>query len=397
MQAQSATVVFPATVIAHEVTGAAPSPLPAASAAPNLSLKPYARWTDLPVDVVVQVMYWAILGAGSSTWATSFALTSKSFAQAGQSFLDSPWYQEAQSIVAHERTVEWVGAYLKGFSHRLSIRSPKDSAELDEALKALGEHGDHGCSALDIESKLKIEPDNDHLQRFCSYRGVSLALLTGVNEKSGNRIVSIARALPTPVCLRVQFIARTLVEYTQEDLVVSLIRRIALTGRATAFELKWAVDLSTEPAQLGAVLDLACGPGMISFFGFGNLDNPHAMLQALSDRCERFRHLKLVMFSCSEPPERRSLEALAAALAKRQSDARSRLTVVIGCEELRSGSMQATSTFPADERARYEAVGLYLEMLDNEPAAHPAVQKVLRSVGMGAIDAWVARPYVTAE
>lgn len=396
MQAQPAATGRPAVVV-HDTTAAAPSTHTFAPTAPAISQPAFDRWTDLPVDVVVQVMYWTMRSTASITWATSFALTSKHFMRAGLSFRAGSWYREAQSAVMHERTVDWVCAYLKGFGDRASIRSPKDIRELDQTLQELGNTGAHSCVALDIETRLKPALGNDHLQAFRNYRGASLALLSSVGEESGDRIAGIARALPTDVCLRVQFIARTLMEYTRKDLVVSLIRRVALTGRATAFELKWAVDLSTAPALLGDVLDVACGPGMVSFLGFGNLDDPQVLLRALSDRCPRFVHLKLLMFHCSEPPARDALETLAAALGKRQSAGRSRLTVVIGCEEMKSGSMQAASMFSTDERTRFESVGLYFEMLDNAPVTHPSVQKVLRSLGAGAVDAWIERSHVTAD
>ncbi len=397
MHTQPSNTGRPAIAFTHDTTTPQPSPAHPASATPkisqpNISQPNCDRWTELPVDVVMQVMYWSMLQSGSSTSATSFALTSTHFAQAGQSFRTGSWYQEAQTTLMHERTVEWVGNYLKGMGQNGGVLSPADVGELEAMLAQLDSAGEQGGDMLDIESRLKPAAGSDLLAGFRTFRGASLALLTGVGEQGGMRVVEIARALPTAVCLRVQFIARTFSQHAREDLVVNVIRQVAMTGRATAFELKWAMDLSNEPVQLGVVLDLACGPGRVSFLGFGSLQNPAVMLQALTDRCDRFRHLRLVMFNCSEPPEKPALEVLAAALAQRQSASLSRLTVVIGCDELRSASPQSTSMLPADERARFEAAGLYVEMLDNEPASHPSVQKVLRSIGKGAIDTWVVRP-----
>jgi hypothetical protein len=121
------------------------------------------------------------------------------------------------------------------------------------------------------------------------------------------------------------------------------------------------------------------------------------MLKSLGDRCDRFSHLKLVMFGCAEPPARELLASLADALERRQQAGRSRVTVVISCDELRSQNPPATGMFSADEYARFEATGLVFAMLDNEPATHPSVRKVLRSLEGGTIDAWVAPPGAKAE
>ncbi len=386
-----AVAIAPAAATAN--SSAADFPVPA----PTLSQPAFDRWTDLPVDVVVQVMYWTMLGAGSARHAAPLALTSTCFAQAGQDFRTGPWYQDAQSVVMHERIVGWISTYLTGFGHPGSVRSPNDASELESTLRSLGSTGVHLNDVLDIESKLKPVLNQRQLDGFRRYPGPSLALLTGVSEASGDQIVEIARALPADVCLRVQFIARTFLQFTLEDMVAGVIRCVALNGRATAFDLKWAIDLTTAPDVLGKVLDIACGPGRVAFFGFGSLEDPHAMLQALGDRCSRFRQLKLVMFNCSEPPAREALLALAAALEQRQLAGLSRLTVVIGCDELRPRSEQANRVFSADEQDRFEAAGLYFALLDNEPATHPTMQKVLRSLRAGPIDPWLEPSRTTGD
>ncbi len=397
MQAQSAVTGLPVIAVACDAVTAEPAAANPPAVTPTLSQHAFDRWGDLPVDVVVQVMYWTLLGSGSSRWAASLALTSKHFALAGQDFRAGAWYRDAQSVVMHGRTVSWVAQYLNGTGNQTSVRSPKDINELNIALADLGSTSAHAGQLLDIESKLKAALNDTQLEGFRRYRGASLSLLAGASEVSGDHVVEIARALPVEVCLRVEFIARTFLQFTREDIVAGVIRRVALTGRATAFDLKWALDLTAAPDLLSSVLDIACGPGRIVFFGFGNLENPDVMLKSLGDRCDRFSHLKLVMFGCAEPPARELLASLADALERRQQAGRSRVTVVISCDELRSQNPPATGLFSADEYARFEAAGLVFAMLDNEPATHPSVRKVLRSLEGGTIDAWVAPPGAKAE
>ncbi len=116
------------------------------------------------------------------------------------------------------------------------------------------------------------------------------------------------------------------------------------------------------------------------------------MLRAISERCERFRHLKLVMFDCSLLPGREALLELAAALERRQAAGQSRVTVVVDSTSLLWVEPSECELISADERAAFESAGLYLACLNGEPPGHPAVQKVIRSIGNGVVDTWSPAP-----
>ncbi len=141
MQAQPFNTGLPAIAVAHTTT-AQPSSANAACATPSISQQPCDRWTDLPVEVVEQVMYWSMLQSGSSISATSFALTSKYFAQAGQSFRTSLWYQEARSMVMHDRTVNWTCNFVKMLGYFQFTVNAGNLAELNLALKNMGRAGE---------------------------------------------------------------------------------------------------------------------------------------------------------------------------------------------------------------------------------------------------------------
>ncbi len=381
MQAQSVAPRSPARAVTDDTCNATGSqPANAAAVAPALSQPPVDRWSSLPVDVVMQVMYWTMLGSSSSDWARSFALTSKHFAQAGQSFRTGPWYQEAQSVLMHDRSLNWTRAYVQLIGYRPPILAPKDSGELNAALEFVGK-GDEGMlHSLDLDHLGTPAPGTDHLSGIRNYQGTTLSLLTGVRREAGEQLVGIARALPPKVCLYIEFRYQVIRRRFEHVGVAGLVGRIAMSGRPTAFNLKWNAGLSIRFAELGAVLDVACGRGEVSVFNFGSLDDPDAMLRALSDRCLRFRELKLVMFGCDRPPAQESLAALAAALEKRRSAGQPRLTVVIDCAELRAVNSRAAPLLSLEQRAGFERAGLYVECLESEEFDDRAELKVLASV-----------------
>ncbi len=385
MHTQPTNTGRPAIAFTHDTTTAQPSSAHPASATPNLSQPNISqpncgRWTELPDDVVMQVMYWSMLQSGSSTSATSFALTAKYFAQAGQSFRTSSWYREARSVLMHERTTSWTCSFVKMLGLFPFTINPRGWAELHLALKNMGSGGEGMSHVLIIADPLRAGPGTDCLAGFRNFQGTALSLLTGASEQTREQVIEIARILPADVCLYVE-LSFQVYRLRAEDLgVPSFVSRVAMSGRPTAFNLKQHADLSTRPDELGAVLDVACGPGMVSFLHFGRIDNPDVMLRALGDRCHRFSDLKLVTFSGKPVPTRDALFALVAALEKRNTAARSRLTVVIDCIVMRPGSADAASIFSADELAACEHAGLYFERLEFGAVNNAGEQKVLSSI-----------------
>ena len=391
MQAQLVTTGLTASVVARNTTTQTASSH-IALRAPSISQSRCERWTDLPVEVVEQVMYWSMLQSGSSAPAMSFALTAKCFAQAAQSFRTSPWYQEARSVLTHERTMRWTCNFVRALGNLPVILAPRNLKELDLALENLESVDDSMRHALDIELQRHAEPDTDCLGKFRSYHGAALSLMTGVLEQTHDQVIEIARALPSNVCLYVEFSYQVFRQRCDHEGAADLLSRIAMTGRPTAFNLKWHTDLSTRPEALGAVLDVACGPGMVSFFHFGRTDDPDAMLRALCDRCHRLRDLKLVMFDCERAPARDSLKALVAAMEIRNSAARSRLTVVIDCTGLHARRADAAPVPTAEELAACAHAGLYFESLEFDMANKAGQRKVLASVNGEPVHAVLPQP-----
>ena len=379
MQAQTVSPGFPAIAAAPNSANAALSSDTSAVVAPQFSQQPYDRWADLPADVAVQVMYWTMLGAGTARWAASFALASKHFAQAGESFRAGPWYGDAQSALMRDSATAWTRAYVGLLGQSPTVTVPKSRDELNAALALLGEGHQGMANLLNIEHPLNFAADEVLPDALRHFRGSALSLVKGVRKDSGEQIVRIAQALPPTVCVCVVFAPVSWGRIKHAG-VPDLISRIAATGRATAFDLESHTDLSPQPDELGAVLDVACGPGMVCFFKFGQVADPDAMLRALSDRCESFRDLKLVMLTCKNPPSRAQIEALTDALARRASAGQPRLTVVVGCDKVRDQDRYGTPVFSVDERARFERAGLYLECVESGLGNPRGTEKVCASV-----------------
>jgi len=326
------------------------------------------------------------------------ALASQRFLRAGQVFRAGPWYEGAKSVLMHTRCVDWTRAYLNGFVNEQLLFFPKDGHDLETGLARLGEAPEDHRRSIVIDGKSTGAVwGAGWLKSFRRYAGASLVLTTGKRQQAEATIIDIAQALPQRVCLRLEFFLGMGGMTSPVGGIGRLISRIALTGRATAFDMQWGMDLSADPDELGAVLDVACGRGVISYMSLGNVSQPDALLRALSERCDRFRHLKLVMFDCTAFPDRDELAALATGLDNRQAAGYSRITVVIGSMALLGNGSSGRLVLPAAERAEFERCGLYFDFLDGEPPSHPAVQKIIRSVGQGAVDAWLPRLLPAAD
>ncbi len=391
MQAQLVTTGPSAIAFAGNThTAPASSPAEAASVMPKLSQR-FDRWIDLPDDVTVQVMYWLMLDGGT----VPLALASQRFLQAGQVFRAGPWYEGAKSVLMHARCVDWTRSCLSGFANEPRLIFPGEVDELNTGLASLGDASDDQRRAVIIDGEPIASPRGlDWLDGFRRYPGASLALMTEKRRQAEAAIIDIAWALPPRVCLRLQCYPSMGGMTSPVDGIASLISRIAQTGRAMAFDLEAGVDLSADPAELEAVLDIACGQGVISFVNLGTITQPDSLLRAMADRCERFRHLKLVMFNCATLPDPGELAALAAALDSRQRAGHSRLTVVIGNMAMWINDGSGNPEYSFEERAEFERSGLYFEYLHGELPEHPAVRKIIRSIEQGPVDACL--PHVTS-
>ena len=394
MQALSVTTGLCAITVDSDTGTADASSTSRTPIAPNLSQPPYDRWTDLPDDVTVQVMYWLMLDAGT----VPLALASGRFLQAGQVFRASPWYEGAKSVLMHQRCLDWTRSYLSGFANEPQLIFPKEVDELNTGLASLGKWPDDQRRSIVIDSEpITSVRGMDWLDGFRRYPGASLALTTGRRRQAEAAIIDIARALPPRVCLRLQCYPCTGGVTTPVDGIASLVSRIAQTGRAMAFDMEAGVDLSANAAELEAVLDIACGEGVISFINLGTITQPDILLRAMDDRCDRFRHLKLVMFNCATLPDRSALAALAAALDNRQRAGHSRLTVVIGNMAMWIDFGSGDPVYSAKDRAEFERCGLFFEYLHGERPGHPSVRKIIHSIGRGPADAWVPRVAPVAD
>ncbi len=392
MQAQPLTTGPSAIAVADNTFSPPVASLPEiGSITPSVS-QPYDRWTDLPDDLAVQLMYWLMRESGSAP----LALTSKRFLQAGQAFHAGPWYEGVKSLQQHARCVDWTRSYLSGFANERRLIFLRNADDLDAGLAHLGKAPEDHRRSIVIDGRpIAAAQGTDWLDGFRRYQGKSLVLTTGKRTQAETAIIQIAEALPQRVCLRLEFYLGMSLGPAPVEGMARLIGRIVLSGRPTAFDMEWGVDLCADPAELGAVLDIACGEGTISFLNLGAVNDPDILLRALSDRCDRLRHLKLVMFECTMVPDRSELAALAAALEQRQAAGHARLTVVIASMAMEGNDPSGKPVFSVGERAGFERCGLYFEFLDGELPGHPAVRKVIRSVGQGAADAWVPRvPHV---
>ncbi len=400
MHAQPVTTGLPAISAVHNATTAQPSSAIAAAVTagtpgtPGIHQPSCGRWYDLPVELVEQVMYWSMLQSGSSRSATAFALTSTHFAQAGQGFRTSPGYREARSLLMHERTTSWTCSFVKKLGYLPFILSPGNSRELKLALKIMARTDEGMLHLLNIAHPLQAEPGIDHLDRFRSFKGPALCVAMDVLEQSSEQLIQVARVLPENVCLHVE-LGTPVYGPPDEGLgIASLVSRVAMSGRPSGFNLKRHADLSTRPDELGALLDVACGPGMISFLHFDRIDHPDAMLHALGDRCHRFRDLKLVMFNSERAPSRDALLALVAALEKRHAAAQLRLTVVIDCSAVYAAGAHAAPLFSADELAACEHAGLYVECLAYGKLNQEGMCKVLASLSRQTVLARLLQPNI---
>ncbi len=389
MKAQPVTADRTATVDAPPSSSSASSANVKAS---TISLHPleFHHFTELPDDVLSEVMYWLMQSTGSVDGIGPLAASSKRFLQAAQGFLSSASYLNAQAENLHRFTTKVTREFLKIAGFGLELIEPEDTDELNEHLRSVNENKKQKIcyeEELVITHELATAPDFEKMDEFRRYKAPLLLLGRCASDKVDEMIVKIAFNLPPAVFLHVGSYFADQQELEKYGFS-GLVKRVVESGRATGFSFE-GNQLSKPPAEIEAVLDLACGKGVISFLDFEALEDPSPMLHALCERADRFRHLKLVKCSNVRSLDQEKIEALAAALQKRAAAGLSRLNVVIGCAEVDRYEGILPSMLTKKDIRRLDALGLYLVGVEINGSERI---KIMRKVGSGHIDGVLPRP-----
>ncbi len=306
---------------------------------------------SMPDELVHQIMAWLAQTDPSEATLDTLAATSNTLAAIAQDFRKSAAYL-AQKY--HQNAVAVSVEYINRFPRRLAALS---SADADELRAKLAPRVDGSV----LRAQIRVMDDAgaalvyECLPDFRNYSGRALSVTTSARPNECAAILGIAGALPAEACLELIF--RDVEGRSAE--VAGLIRQVASLGRMSGLIFLHGPDLVSDATALATALDVACDPGRVNHIRFNQLEDPGPTLKALASRCRDFHAVRLVVLRSDTGPEKDDLDALAAALQQRQTDGKSRITVVFHNDHWVDSDYADTPVAAPEQRAELEKLGLF--------------------------------------
>lgn len=346
-------------------------------------------WTDLPDDVVQQVMSWLMVREGSEAGVSALASASKALHASARMFRQGAGYAHVRASWNHARAGAWAVKYLDALRRgEFLCIGPSFHASLQRALSFMTEQNEILPAYLMlVEEGAKEWLAGESRQQFQNYRGSSLWVHSDASPWAVGKTADIADVLPRKVVMAV------LIGGTQAGLAgaAALIRGVVSSGRMSGFTVVSEEGATIRLDGLAQVIDMLCAPGRVSFIRFNKLDAPDPLLAALAERCNELHSVRLISMVCEAVPDDKVLAALGDALVRRQESRKSRVTVAVHCQAGPAPGRTGGEWLSADSRAALERAGVFLlqKFGSSEREMHA---KLIASVASGPPVTWGPLP-----
>lgn len=351
---------------------------------PVVAQHAFERWSDVPPEILIQLMAWTSRFENSLVSARSLGCVSKRFDAAMKAF---------QDIDLHRQTTKWVRSYLAQAvaSHELNPRwDLPDSREslkiaLNRATVAASESV-APCSPLWLEQMLNAPANQDWISEFRAYGGQHLGIATLGGSEVGDLIFKVERALPAGVSLSVQIMEFFAALGRIDDAwMASFISRLCAGGRPIAFNFS-GIGFANYPLARKALMDVMCGEGYVMSVSFDDTGEAgrDCLLQELTDRFEQLAHVQLISFVSSDSNLRLSyahIEGLQLEMGGRRYARASRVNVAIDFKLWDHPSVKDKPLASEEKRRQVEDVGLYFGKANGGSGRSDIVARISASTG----------------
>jgi hypothetical protein len=354
---------------------------------PQLGQHVSGDWSEVPADILVQVMEWSLRTEKSIKPASSLAYVSKNFHAIFKHFLSGDLV-ESHFGQLHKDVTAWLRWQLGSLGYRPNSVCPKSREELKEVLRPAPSYYNPAVRAtyVWIDNRTRDAFVSDWLNEFKQYEGKMLSIGSFGEVWPNDRMLDIEKSLPTEIFLKVYLGIRE--SFNDKDRLAEFIARLCEHKRPLAFEFdSYGADLPGE-LMSNVLLDTMCGQGFVTSVSVNFSDKSNALyfITNLAKRFDQIRHTQFIRISCHGLGiDDEALQCVQSAMKARQLTNGTCVNVAI----------EGVSIASAEKRKQLEQIGLYFGTVENSMENHDFVQRIAESMGTGPIDFWINRQAVS--
>ena len=325
-----------------------------------------AKLSDLPVELVSQLMAWMMVDELSERSARSLGCVSKQFHAALQEFTQGDWYAKfSYNLKKSQQASDWIRSYLTKLGSRPYLSHPQSPENLMREMPRLSfepsksgdtQRGGARLVYLVLDKKSPDAFNADSIKVLQNFGAGAIHIHQDID--SADTLFFVEALLPPHVLLHVHFGYKPDADVP----LAKLITQLACGNRQLSFVFDDLYDLSLMPESCKALFEALCKTSNVAHVGMGPMKNPDVVLKEFSNYCNSIRGVQLFSLEASATVEVDVgiLKNFIAALQNRVEQGKSPMAVAFGLYSLNIDN-PAHRLIGDIKNRKYEPIGLFGE------------------------------------
>ena len=343
-----------------------------------------AKLSDLPVELVSQLMAWMMVDELSERSARSLGCVSKQFHAALQEFTQGDWYARFFSNLKAPQASDWIRSYLTKLGSRPCLSFPQSPEILMREIPLFSCVPSKSVDAwrrsdsltyLVLDEKSPAAFNEDSINALKNYGSGAIHICQEVD--SADTLFFVETLLPPHVLLHVHFAY----EPGADVPLAKLITQLASGNRQLSLVFNDLYDLSHMPEFRKALFGALCKTSNVVHIGVGPMKNPDVVLKEFSGYCNAIRGVQLFSLEASATVEVDALvlNSFITALEKRVEQEKSPMAVALGLYSVNKDN-PAHRLIDDIKNRKYEPIGLFGECANHSSAGGKVIGALFQAL-----------------
>jgi len=332
-----------------------------------------AKLSDLPVELVSQLMAWMMVDELSERSASSLGCVSKQFHAALQEFTQGDWYAKfSYNLKKSQQASDWIRSYLTKLGSRPFLFHPQSPENLMREAQSLFDvpsnsaypwQGDVRLVYLVLDKKSLSSFNEDSIKSLKNFGAGAIHIHQDIDL--ADTLFFVESVLPPHFLLHVNFSHKPNADVS----LAKLITRLASGNRQLSLVFDDSYDFSFMPESRKALFEALCKTSNVVHIGVGLMKNPDVVLKEFSDYCNTIRGVQLFSLEASASVEVDVgvLKNFIAALKNRVEQEKSPMAVALGLYSVNKDN-PAHRLIGDIKNRKYEPIGLFGECANHSSA-----------------------------
>jgi hypothetical protein len=289
-----------------------------------------AKLSDLPVELVNQLMAWMMVDELSERSTRSLGCVSKQFHAALHEFIQGDWYAKFSSNQKMQQAAtNWIRSFLNQLNSRPYTSRVQSSEELIADIQTLSFVPSKPIQArqnyyFGLDEQSSVAFDEHSLKALRAYGAQAIHIV--LNDSSADSLLLIDSVLPPRVLLHVNFSGY----HVTDTSLAKIIKQLANSNRQLSLAFNVLCDLSKMPDSRKALFETLCNTSNVIHVSMSCIDKPDAMFTEFVDYCDAISGVQLFSIETQNCIDLEVLQNIIAALEKRVEQGKSPMVFALG-------------------------------------------------------------------